>query len=414
VTAVVIEPESATLNPGQSIAFTTWQAVAGGGLGPATAELAAEGGSITRAGMYTAGNVPGAYSVIARLAQFNLADTATVTVLAVAPVTAASVTITPGTAAIVPGESVQLVAIVRDAVGQVLTGRPVTWRLSGAAARLSSSGLVTGVADGVALVQAESEGRIGSATVSVVPVSGVPPDILGEASFETGWDGFGDGGAGTPGALRVQGDAREGSWAVLCEWTGADVLRYGNLHRFNFGPAGNSGYDEWYFRAWVKFQGQGPSEVLKFIRFGQVSAAGSLGGLFLDQQGIWWGFDVEELGAAEPIGLFLGTAPAAFPGRVYAERLANDGQWHLLEVRYERNPQGATQLPPRATFWFDGVALVQPDLNDWNGATRVARGRASSARLGHLMIAVTLNSPNRTAGSFLIDRIAISSRRIGP
>src|SRR5260370_39897380 len=78
----------------------------------------------------------------------------------------ASVTVRPATASV--GQTVQLTATLKDASGNVLSGRTVTWA-SGAptVATVSPSGLVSGVAVGSATVTATSEGQSGSATVTV-------------------------------------------------------------------------------------------------------------------------------------------------------------------------------------------------------------------------------------------------------
>src|SRR5260370_2326233 len=88
----------------------------------------------------------------------------------------ASVTVSPATASVSVGQTVQLTATLKDASGNVLSGRTVTWA-SGAptVATVSPSGLVSGVAVGSATVTATSEGQSGSATVTVstVPVASV-------------------------------------------------------------------------------------------------------------------------------------------------------------------------------------------------------------------------------------------------
>src|SRR5207249_500080 len=72
--------------------------------------------------------------------------TATVTVT-VAPV--AAVTVTPSSGTVAIGQTVQLTATTRDASGNPLTGRVITWQSSNSAiASVNGSGLVSGVAAG--------------------------------------------------------------------------------------------------------------------------------------------------------------------------------------------------------------------------------------------------------------------------
>ncbi|MBK8650086.1 MAG: Ig-like domain-containing protein, partial [Gemmatimonadetes bacterium] len=69
-------------------------------------------------------------------------------------------------------QTTRATATVRDAQGNVLTGRPVTWSSSTpAVATVSTTGLITAVAPGTVTVAATSEGVSGtSPSLSVVPV----------------------------------------------------------------------------------------------------------------------------------------------------------------------------------------------------------------------------------------------------
>src|SRR6266849_2368281 len=99
--------------------------------------------------------------------------TSAITVTAV-PV--ASVTVSPGSATVQVGQTVQLTATPKDANGNPLSGRAVAWSSSNpSVASVTSSGLVTGVAIGSATITATSEGQSGTAsiTVSNVPVAAV-------------------------------------------------------------------------------------------------------------------------------------------------------------------------------------------------------------------------------------------------
>ena len=83
----------------------------------------------------------------------------------------ASVTVQPADDTILAGQSVALTAVLKDANGTVLSGRTVTWTTSdGTVATVSASGVVTGVAAGSATITATSEGKSGTAQVTVNPV----------------------------------------------------------------------------------------------------------------------------------------------------------------------------------------------------------------------------------------------------
>lgn len=81
-----------------------------------------------------------------------------------------SVDVSPAAASLEAGASVALTATPRDASGQPLGGRVITWS-SGAPtiASVDGSGLVSGKAPGQAIITATSEGRSGTATLTVSP-----------------------------------------------------------------------------------------------------------------------------------------------------------------------------------------------------------------------------------------------------
>ncbi len=93
------------------------------------------------------------------------------TTVTVVPVPVATVTVSPATAGIDAGSTTQLTATLKDASGQTLTGRVVAWSSSQATiATVSPTGLVTGVAGGTATITALSEGKTGTATITVTGV----------------------------------------------------------------------------------------------------------------------------------------------------------------------------------------------------------------------------------------------------
>jgi hypothetical protein len=100
--------------------------------------------------------------------------TAAITVLVV-PV--ASVTVTPASASIAVGATKQLSAVPKDSAGNTLTGRVVTWASSNSAvATVNATGLVTGVTAGSATITATSEGKSGTAAISVTTGGTGAPD----------------------------------------------------------------------------------------------------------------------------------------------------------------------------------------------------------------------------------------------
>src|SRR6266702_4540743 len=84
------------------------------------------------------------------------------------PPPVASVVVTPQTSTIGPGETVHLSAVPKDAAGNTLSGRTITWSTSDASvAMVSTAGLVTGVAAGSATISATAEGKAGQSAITV-------------------------------------------------------------------------------------------------------------------------------------------------------------------------------------------------------------------------------------------------------
>jgi hypothetical protein len=82
------------------------------------------------------------------------------------------------------GATTTLQATVKDQNGNMMTGQTVTWSTNNAAAAtVSSSGVVTGVAAGSATIIATSSGKIGTSSVTVTAVSG-GGTLLFQENFE--------------------------------------------------------------------------------------------------------------------------------------------------------------------------------------------------------------------------------------
>ena len=88
----------------------------------------------------------------------------------------ASVTVTPAVMTIGPTDTLRLVAVAKDAAGNTLNGGTITWSSSAPThATVSTSGLVTGVAEGSATITATAEGKTGQSaiTVKLINIGGV-------------------------------------------------------------------------------------------------------------------------------------------------------------------------------------------------------------------------------------------------
>lgn len=90
----------------------------------------------------------------------------------------ATVSVTPATAPMLVGDSIQLTAVARDASGTVLSGVTFSWSTSAASiAAVSSSGKVHAVAPGSAVITAAADGKSGSAAITVTASSGTGENV---------------------------------------------------------------------------------------------------------------------------------------------------------------------------------------------------------------------------------------------
>jgi hypothetical protein len=88
----------------------------------------------------------------------------------------ATVTVSPASASIGTAGTQQLTTTLRDANGNVLTGRTVSWASSNpVVATVSGSGLVTGLVVGSVTITATSEGQSGSSSITVTALPPPPP-----------------------------------------------------------------------------------------------------------------------------------------------------------------------------------------------------------------------------------------------
>lgn len=164
VASVTVTPPTATANVGGT-ANLTGAAFATGGA-PLPGRVFSWASSNTGVAAVTSlgvvhGTSPGTATITGT--SEGKSATATVTVV-LAPV--ASVTITPATGTVGLGETLQLTATVKDAGGNTLTGRTVTWQSSNAfIVSVSNVGVARGLALGDVTITATAEGINGTASI---------------------------------------------------------------------------------------------------------------------------------------------------------------------------------------------------------------------------------------------------------
>lgn len=253
----------------------------------------------------------------------------------------------------------------------------------------------------------------------VPPTSFAVPDLLNNASFETGWDGFKDWSGGTPGPLNVGGfscvrsqeHASDGLWAVKSTFapSGAD-------NHVEFAYPFGSRLDV-YARLSFFLTGALPTSHRKWIRFREAGFGVVLGGLYLSSVtgGLTW-VHAEN----SQIDVDLGVGVPTF------------NAWHSIEVEYDRR-DWAGPHGPRARFWYENVPVVGLSPTKWFGSPGTAywgdeagtpaplgpylyAGKPSGAPVPSAILIFddTINGGNTASGATFYDRIAISTQRIGP
>jgi len=171
VATVTVSPASVNLLAGQTSPLTATLTDANGTvLTGRTVTWSSDNGSVATVsgtGLVTAA---GAGTATITATSEGKSGTASVTV---SNIPVASVTVSPTTASLSVGQTVQLTAAPKDANGNVLTGRPVTWSSNnGSVATVSATGLVTAAGAGSATITAMSEGKSGTAAISVTAPTG--------------------------------------------------------------------------------------------------------------------------------------------------------------------------------------------------------------------------------------------------
>jgi uncharacterized protein YjdB len=175
-----IEPVAPTISSGATVTLVARAFdAAGTELPPQRVFWSSENGAIATVsqGGVVSGVAPGNVQVAASAG--GISGMATVSVTArTTTVPVAQVRVTPASSSAAEGDFVQLTATPLDASGAFLSGRVVMWTSSNqSVAIVSSTGRVHGVSPGAVTITAASEGRSGTAQVSITPA--VTPAAVG-------------------------------------------------------------------------------------------------------------------------------------------------------------------------------------------------------------------------------------------
>jgi uncharacterized protein YjdB len=202
VASVTVSPGSATGNVGDSLQFTAVARDASGNvLTGRTITWSSTNTAVVTASAMGMGKATGAGSASLVATVDGVHGASAITVLgsvAPSPAPVATVTVSPVTLSVALLGTGQLTATTRDALGNVLTGRTITWSSSNAlVASVGTTGIVSGLLAGTALITATAEGVSGSATVTVA--------LLSSPASTTGW----------PNAPTTYGSISDQPWNLL-------------------------------------------------------------------------------------------------------------------------------------------------------------------------------------------------------
>ena len=438
VASVTVTPASASLTTGQGTQLQATLRDANGNIltgrtitwtssNAAVATVSASG--------YVTSVAPGSATITATSG--GVSGSAAISVAAPAPAPVASVAVTPASVSLSTGQGTQLQVALRDALGNTLSGRVVTWSSSNAAvATVSATGYVQAVGAGSATISATSEGVTGTASVGVTapPVQGGTPNLWSKDFEDGSWS-----------RMNAPFGAPSGPHALVSDATncsGQRCYRYtvpsSALYSVNeFYVDGGRTYDElWWsvdFKLTNVIRGQ-----LKGLRFTN-GASSDLGGAYFmgrasdGSSGIGFAFGGEAGGVQLATGIWFGPRSTQFTnggGVTYLENAISSG-YHRLTIHYQRN--GASQ--PRVRFWIDGRPVVQPqgaalaiDGYTW-GASQgganwvngnagepswlVPSSRGSSAGIGGLRMFDQMSSSGNS-GFIYVDNMRVSTTPIAP
>lgn len=168
VASITINPASGTMAVGQTVTLSAQTLDATGNV--LTGRVVGWSSSDqTVATVDNNGVVTGIAAGTVTISALSEGQSSTATVQVTSGVAVAMlVGVSPAQANVAVGQNLQLSAVVRDANGTVISNAPVTWSTSNLfLARVSSTGLVTGVAAGTATITATSGTAYGTASISV-------------------------------------------------------------------------------------------------------------------------------------------------------------------------------------------------------------------------------------------------------
>ncbi len=422
--AIELTPATTSVQSGSTRQFSVVGRLSNGNTQSVTPSYNATGGTISNGGLYTAGATAGTgFRVIATASGF--ADTASVTITAAPVPTLVAIELSPSSASLNTGGSQQFSVIGRMSDGGT---QAVTPSYQATGGTISTGGLYSagGTAGNFRVIATASGFADTSSVTLTAPGQFAPPDLV-DLSFNSAADDteIENGGASFPGQWHTA-DATGGR-------NGSRAIRITVSPQFDngFEPIGpvwpNRGrvFVRWYFRT----QGTPGGNVKGFRFHSNFSNNGELYG-----GSPCWAFDFEPAnfnGACFSSGIYYGGAPTndlTFGIVPTCTNLA-DGNWHWIEVDYDRNAGSNVEV----RLWCDGKAVVLPIGAGWFGAwnqtvpglqwvggnlltntpTTWRVARSAENYLSGVYMWPNISQASGTA-TVWVDDLAVSTQRIGP
>lgn len=267
----------------------------------------------------------------------------------------ASITVSIGASTIPVGGTTLATAVLRNALGILLNGRPVTWQSSNPAVASvnPSTGAVTGVGAGQAYITATGDGMLGRALITVtgtVATGGGSQQtglttLLDESLASAAWTRMGTA------ALRSEPTAPQGGSVIRVTYPAgfAGGSAPGAFYPPGFQFKARTAVYETWMRVSDNFQGH-PTAINKLIHF---YICGS-NRLFLQGYGDGLSATLSYQGIAQPYQNGS-TAGHLTPNRGSAQ--FKRGQWHHVQIELEANTPG--KADGSVTMWFDGAEVTR-------------------------------------------------------
>jgi len=271
----------------------------------------------------------------------------------------ASVTVSPASVSLVVGGTQALTATLRDANGNILTGRTVTWVSSAPlVASVTGGGVVSGLVVGSATLTATSEGQSGTAAVTVATGGGNPPlnepagfRMLNDQAWDlligNGWD-----------YLR-RASSKDASIVldVTAPRSPASVLR------MVFTP--DMGTDQEPSVHWLTLPGVREIYTVWWIKVSpnwtcSPAGCGKMTFLFTNGSGqVYTNLYNSASGQGAPYRVGVNTEWAPYGQRVWMPNATttplNPGEWHRIEVYYRWETTPGSSGDGIIRWWVDGV-----------------------------------------------------------